>query len=328
MQKPPRTWRELLSYILADAQERQRVAKELGVSAVTLFRWMSGESKPRAHNLRRLLAVLPQHRSQLLPLLEEEFDGFLTGVKEESQPMVPETIPAEFYRQVHHTLPYLPAMLRFSSLSELILQQALEQLDPQQLGISVIVASCMPPSIEGMIRSLRVRAGRGTSPWQHDLTPEAILLGAESLAGHVVSSGHIEMNQRLSDEFNAAPGYQDEWEESAVAVPIMLCGKIAGSLLVASTQPDYFHSARYALVESYAELLALAFDPEDFYDMQLVALWPVPPREEQLPYFSDFQLRLARVMHEHNLPIVKAEWLVWQQMERKLFHWGEDGDQP
>jgi transcriptional regulator with XRE-family HTH domain len=320
MQKP-RTWRDLLGSILADSQERQRVAKELGVSAVTLFRWVSGESKPRSHNLRRLLAVLPQHRSQLLPLLEEEFDGFLVGVKEESQPMVLETIPAEFYRQVHHTLPYLPEMLRFSSLSDLILQQALEQLDPHQLGISIIVASCMPPSIDKQIRSLRVRAGRGTSPWSRDLAQEAILLGAESLAGHVVSSGHIEMNQRLSDAFNAAPGYQDDWEESAVAVPIMLCGKIAGSLLVSSTQPDYFHSARHTLVESYAELLALAFDLEDFYDTQLIALWPVPPREVQLQYFSDFQLRVARVMHQHNLTIVKAELQVWQQIEQELFHW-------
>lgn len=326
MQKP-RTWRELLGSVIADAQERQRVAKELGVSAVTLFRWVSGESKPRAHNLRRLLAVLPQHRSQLLPLLEEEFDGFLTGVKEEPQPMSSETIPAEFYRQVHHTLPYLPAMLRFSSLSDLILQQALEQLDPHQSGISIIVASCMPPSVEQMIHSLRIRAGRGTPPWSRDLSQEAILLGAESLAGHVVSSGHIEMNQRLGDEFNAAPGYQDDWEESAVAVPIMLCSKIAGSLLVSSTQPDYFHSSRYGLIESYAELLALAFDLEDFYDPQLIALWPVPPREVQLQYFSDFQQQVARVMHQHNLTIVKAEVLVWQQIEQKLFHWQEDNDQ-
>ncbi len=319
MQKP-RTWRELLGNVIADTQERQRIAKELGVSAVTLFRWVSGESKPRSHNLRRLLAVLPQQRSQLLPLLEEEFNSFLAGVKEEPQPMSSETIPAEFYRQVHHTLPYLPALLRFSSLSDLILQQAVEQLDPHQLGISIIVASCMPPSGEQKIRSLRVRSGRGTSPWPRDLAQQAILLGAESLAGHVVSSGHIEMNQRLSDVFNAAPGYQDDWEESAVAVPIMLCGKIAGSLLVSSTQPDYFHISRYNLVESYAELLALAFDPEDFYNTQLIALWPVPPREVQLQYFSDFQLRVARVMHQHTLTIVKAESQVWQQIEQELFH--------
>jgi transcriptional regulator with XRE-family HTH domain len=319
MQKP-RTWRELLGHVIADTQERQRIAKELGVSAVTLFRWVSGESKPRSHNLRRLLAVLPQQRSQLLPLLEEEFNGFLAGVKEEPQLMSSETIPAEFYRQVHHTLPYLPALLRFSSLSDLILQQAVEQLDPHQLGISIIVASCMPPSGEQKIRSLRVRSGRGTPPWPLDLAQQAILLGAESLAGHVVSSGHIEMNQRLSDVFNAAPGYQDDWEESAVAVPIMLCGKIAGSLLVSSTQPDYFHISRYNLVESYAELLALAFDPEDFYNTQLIALWPVPPREVQLQYFSDFQLRVARVMHQKNQTIVKAESQVWQQIEQELFH--------
>src|SRR5581483_12142552 len=319
MQKP-RTWRELLGTAIADAPERQRIAKELGVSVVTLFRWVGGESKPRAHNLRGLLAALPQQRSQLLPMLEEEFEGFLVGAKEEPQ-ILSETIPAEFYRQIHHTLPYLPVLLRFSSLSNLILQQALEQLDPDQLGISIIVASCMPPSVEQKIRSLRIRAGRGTAPWPGDLAQQAILLGAESLAGHVVSSGHIEMNQRLSDAVNVAPGYQDVWEESAVAVPIMLCGKIAGSFLVSSTQPDYFHSSRYTLVESYAELLGLAFDPEDFYDSDLIALWPVPPREVQLEHFTDFQQKVARVMLQSSATIVQAERQVWQQIEKELFHW-------
>lgn len=319
MQKP-RTWRELLGTAIADASERQRVAKELGVSVVTLFRWVSGESKPRAHNLRGLLAALPQQRSQLLPLLEGEFEGLLAGAKEEPQALT-ETIPAEFYRQLHHTLPYLPVLLRFSSLSNLILQQAVEQLDPDQLGIAIVVASCMPPSFEGKIRSLRIRAGRGTAPWQRDLAQQAILLGAESLAGHVVSSGHIETNQRLSDVVSAAPGYQDVWEESAVAVPIMLCGKIAGSFLVSSTQPDYFHSSRYTLVESYAELLSLAFDPEDFYDPELIALWPVPPREVQLEHFTDFQQRVARVMLQSSTTLVQAELQVWQQIEQELFHW-------
>lgn len=326
MQKP-RTWRELLGSVIADAQERQRLARELGVSMVTLLRWVSGESKPRAHNLRGLLAALPQQRSQLLPLLEEEFDGFLVGAKEEPQ-VSADAIPAEFYRQIHHTLPYLPEMLRFSSLSNLILQQALEQLDPNQLGIAIIVTSCMPPSVDQKIRSLRVRAGKGTSPWPRDLAQQAILLGAESLTGHVVSSGHMEMNQRLSEAVNAAPGYQDAWEESAVAVPIMLCGKIAGSLLVSSTQPDYFHSARYALAESYAELLALAFDPEDFYSPQLIALWPVPPREVQMQYFADFQQRVARVMLQFNLTIVQAELQVWQQIEQELFHWHAESSKP
>lgn len=314
----PQSWRELLNAIIADTQERQRIARELGISPITLNRWVSGESNPRPHNLRSLLQTLPQHRTQLLPLIEEEFSAFSLVAKDDSRVEIT-TIPAEFYKQVHHTLPYLPEMLRFSSLSDLILQQAIEQLDPQQLGMAIIVACCMPPSSGGKIRSLRVRVGRGKPPWPRDLAQQAVLLGAESLAGHVVSSGHMEINQHLSNGIGSAPGYRDAWEESAVAVPIMRAGKIAGSLLVSSTQPHYFLTTHHVLIESYAELLALAFDPEDFYVSKLLELWPMPTLEEQRKLFIGFQQRVAQTMFQSNVTIVQAELTVWQQIEQEMF---------
>jgi transcriptional regulator with XRE-family HTH domain len=319
MQKP-QSWREVLGNIIAEPQERYRIAKVLGISPVTLTRWVNGESNPRPHNLRGLLLALPTYRSQLALLIEKEFDGISIPTDEELTAELT-TIPAEFYKQIHHTLPYLPDLLRFSTLGDLILQQALDQLDTNLQGMAISVACCMPPSLGGKVRSLRVRIGRGTPPWSHDLAQQAILLGAESLAGHVVSSGHMEINQQLGSRFNAAPGYQDSWEESAVAAPIMMGGKIAGSLLVSSARSGYFQVVHRSLVESYAELLALAFDPADFYEPELIELWPVPAPDEQKKRFTGFQQRVAQVMIQQRLKVVQAEMVVWQQIERDLFNW-------
>jgi len=47
-------WRELLGHIIEDPQERQRIAQELGISPITLSRWVKSDSmKPRPHNLQR-----------------------------------------------------------------------------------------------------------------------------------------------------------------------------------------------------------------------------------------------------------------------------------
>jgi hypothetical protein len=74
MQKPG-TWQELLSHIIEDPHERERVAALVKVSPVTLTRWVKQESKPRAQNVRNLLLALPQYRDVFLSLLTEEEDG-------------------------------------------------------------------------------------------------------------------------------------------------------------------------------------------------------------------------------------------------------------
>lgn len=46
----------------------------------------------------------------------------------------------------------------------------------------------MPVSSEGKVRSLRESMGVGTPPWPGDLEHQAMFLGAESLAGYVVTN--------------------------------------------------------------------------------------------------------------------------------------------
>src|SRR5438874_6631271 len=317
------TWRELLGSIIQDPQERRRLANELGINPVTLTRWVNNESSPRSQSIQRLLNALPQHRKALLDQLLDEFGGLIAETESSLTEDLLFKIPSEFYIRVLRTRATIPKVLRFSSLCDLILQQALEQLDPNRVGIAVTVVRCMPPSADKKIRSLRESVGRGTPPWESNLDQQAILLGAESLAGHTVSLGRLVENQDLSEKQSLSPGYHGQWEESAAAAPIMLEGKVSGCLLVSSSQPNYFQQSRQTLIESYADLIALTFDAIEFYDTWQIELGLVPFQEVQKLYLSGFRQRLSETMiqatkNQQPLTIFEAEQIVWQQFEQEL----------
>jgi len=320
----PSTWRELLGKVIQDPQERQRIAIELGINPATLIRWTHNESNPRPQNLHQLLNAIPnQYRALFLELVEEEFKDFSDVRKDYLVTSESLSIPSEFYTRVFHTYGTLPKALRFSSLCDLILQQALEQLDPQRLGMAIIVVRLLPPSRGNKIRSLRESIGRGTLPWESNLEQYAILLGAESLAGYAVMFYHLIVNQNLREEQSRFPGYRGLGEESAAACPIILKGNIAGSLLVSSTQPNYFLPSRLTLIERYTELIALAFEPEEFYEPERIELGIVPPQYVQQPYLSRFQQRFLEIMtqaagNQHPISTNQAEQMVWQQLEEEL----------
>ncbi len=322
MQELP-TWRDLLGNVIQDPQERRRIANELGINPITLTRWVNKEAGPRSQSLQRLLKALPQHRKVLLELIVKEFEGFASEAEDSLTEDLQYKIPGEFYIRVLRTLATIPKVLRFSSLCDLILQQALEQLDPQRLGLAVIVVLCMPPSRGGKIRSLRESVGRGTPPWEGKLEQQTILLGAESLAGHAVTLGHLVVNQNLLENQNLSPGYHGLWEESAAAAPIMLEGNVAGCLLISSTQPGYFVPSRQTLIESYADLIALAFEPDEFYEAKYIELGLVPFQEVQQTHLSGFRQRLTETMmqaarNQRPLTLNQAEQMVWQQFEEEL----------
>ncbi len=320
----PSTWRELLGKVIQDSKERHRIAIKLGINPATLVRWTHNESNPRPQNLNQLLNAIPdQYRALFLELVEEEFKDFSAGRKDDPVTSESPSIPSEFYNRVFHTYGIVPKALRFSSLCDLILQQALEQLDPQRLGMAIIVVRLLSPSHGDKIRSLRESMGRGTPPWEGNLEQHAILLGAESLAGYAVMFYHLVVNQNLSEEQSRFPGYRGVWEESAAACPIILEGNIAGSLLVSSTQPNYFLPPRLTLIERYTELIALAFEPEEFYEPERIDLGIVPPQHVQQPYLSRFQHRFLETMrqaarNQHPISTNQAEQMVWQQLEEEL----------
>jgi transcriptional regulator with XRE-family HTH domain len=317
------TWRELLGSIIQDPQERRRLATELGINPVTLTRWVNNESNPRSQSIQRLLNALPQHRKALLDQLLDEFGGLIAEADDSSTEDLLYKIPNEFYIRVLRTRATIPKVLRFSSLCDLILQQALEQLDPNRIGIAVTVVRCMPPSTDKKIRSLRESVGRGTPPWESNLDQQAILLGAESLAGNAVSLIRLVVNQDLSEEHSLSPGYHGQGEESAAAAPIMLEGKVAGCLLISSSQKNYFQQSRQTLIESYADLIAVAFESSEFYDIRQIELGLVPFQDVQKLYLSSFRQRLSETMlqatkNQQPLTIFEAEQILWQQFEAEM----------
>ncbi len=320
--REPSTWRELLDTILQIPKNRERMAKELGINQVTLDRWVKGTSIPRRINIQRLLEILPDHRTELLRLLEKDFEGISAIFRGQSLQSASATIPPEFYARVLHTCATIPRVLRFASLCDLILRQALEQLDPNRLGLAVIVAKCVD-SPAGKVRSLREVVGRGTTPWRLYLEEQGVLLGAESLAGYAVISNHFQSNPNLREGQVLTVGYRGAWEESAVAAPITLMGDVSGSLLVSSTQADYFSPDRCQLVENYADLLMMAFTSTDFYELQSIELGVMSPPDRQQSIISTFRQRVSEIMRQaakgdQLMNILKAEHVAWQQIEEEL----------
>lgn len=317
------SWREQLSNIISNPIERERIANEIGVRAITLGRWISGESVPRPHNLRQLLNALPkQQRDELLESIEEELSDLAVAALAD----ISSEIAYKFIMEVFDARATMSDTLRYWSISRLVLEQAIRQLDPERVGMAITIVRCMPPSSDGKIHSLRESQGLGTPPWGGNLEQNAMFLGAESLAGHVAASCRVEAVQDLVKDRTFLPAYQTEHEASAIAHPIMMAGRIAGCLLVSSTQPNYFLTQpRLSLIHGYANLITLAFEPHEFYRPELIELRVMPPHNVQREHFASFRRRVLRFMMESaasGLPLIniQAEELVWQELEDIFLH--------
>lgn len=328
------SWRDLLGIIVSDAKERQRLIETLEITPITLNRWLNGESDPRPQNLRHLLSVIPQHRERLLELLKEErgLGDYVNPLPDEDPPG---EIPAEFYARVFVAHSTMSDNLRFWSICNLILQQALGQLDPERLGMSIWVVKCMPPSGPyHKVRSLREVVGQGTHPWSGNLEQQAMFLGAESLAGNVVTLCRPGIIENLDEEHNLMPAARVDFEKSAAIYPILQAGRIAGVLLISSTEYNHFLSqSRTALAQAYADLIALSFEPEDFYAPEDIALCVMPNHKEQKQHFARFRQLIADTMiaaASQNRPVsnVEADHMVWRQLEEELLQISIHNKQP
>ena len=319
--EPFTSWRDLLGKLISNPQEKQRIANELQMNPLTLTRWVNNGAVPRLQSLHRLLNVLPDHRAELLPLLRKEFGNAFDEITPVDEP--PEEIPAAFYARIFHAYEQLPLSMRAWSIFDLILQQALKQLDPNRVGMEITVVRCLYNTEKGQVRSLREALGRGTPPWNRELEQRTLLLGAESLAGSIVTTGHSVAIQNSHDEQNSYPARWVEGEHSAAGHPIMRGGNMAGCLLISCTQVNYFTPTRQALIQNYADLLALAFEPEEFYKREDIQLYVMPSFDVQKKVLRSFRQRVSDVLIQASrdkisMDIRQAELVVWQQIEEEL----------
>ena len=324
-------WRVLLDSIIQSRAERERIAAQIGVNAVTLSRWASGETSPRSQNLRHLIQAIPEpHRAKFHALVEEDLP-FLA-----LDEMHPEDsrleIPFQFFNTVLTTRAVSSPLHVFWVIIHQILQHALLQLDPYRQGMKVTIVQCMPPGSDGKICSLREGIGLGTPPWPESFEEHTMFLGAETLAGYTTATAHFQQVPDMRNNPTFLPYYRAEHEISAAACPIMWHGRIAGCVLFSSTQVGAFRTREVnILLECYTNLIALAFAERDFYPMDLIQLQIMPPLEEQLPYLVSFRRRVNALMQEavnigQPLTSAQAELMAWQQIEKLLLDRSMDYD--
>lgn len=317
------TWRDLLAKLIEDLRERERIATAARVQPITLVRWTKGISQPHTENMRLLLKSLPSDvYPSFMHLIADDFPDLAQARMLDKQ--VQAVLPPEFYERVLRAHAELPRSIHSHVLSDLVLQQAIQHLDPDKCGMLISITNFVRPLNGLKVRSMREISGIGTPPWEYDRMQKTLLLGAESLAGYAVTQLHRAIVPNRTD-FTFFPVHWTEYEQSAVAVPIMRRGKVAGSLLAASATPDYFlrDSSLSSILEKYAHLASLIFEEEEFFDPSEIALGYMPPYELQAPYFRDFnrlilqRLRLAQVRNGH-YTLEDARRQVWREIEEEL----------
>ena len=312
-------WRRVLQRIIVVPAERHRLATAMSVTPMTLSRWANDNSTPARPQLIRLLQMVQsEHRTELIEALELNYTDIHQWLHEE----IPEQIPTDFFSQVLSIRATVNDSLRFWQISELVLKQALAQLDTNRLGMSITLVQCMPPYQNGKIRSLRERVGKGTPPWPADLEHLSVFLGIESLAGYVVQSHRPSSIDDLNKD-HLLPAYQTEFEVSAAAHPILLEGCIAGCLLASSTETGYFSPKRMSQLGTFSDIISLAFNKEEFYPTELVELHIMPHAPTQRPYLGSFRQNVTQTIikaaqKQKHIDNFEAERMVWQEVEELL----------
>jgi hypothetical protein len=322
------TWKELLKKIIENVQERQRIAHEAHVNPLTLSRWANGESQPRQDNLRALLkAISPQFSQQFTRLLAIDFPEFAQVVRLHSH-LEPD-LTSEFYTRVLGAYAHTTPALFQQAICDLVVQQALEHLDPNREGMAISIVSCVHAAPGATVRSLRMIGGIGTPPWKRNLDQDVMFLGVESLAGAAVSKCRLVHVPNRSDPF--LPAHWLDYEQSAVAAPILRKTQIAGCLVFSSSRENYFTPHHILLIEHYTHLVALAFDPEQFFHAKDIQLQLMPQYHVQTLLFQNFNQRVTQKFAEaaHNnkfITIPQVQEMVWQEIEAELLQLSARGE--
>lgn len=138
--------------------------------------------------------------------------------------------------------------------------------------------------------------------------------------------GHFEQVADLRRQTIFVPATCSTQELSVAACPILYGNRIAGCLLLSSIRPHSFLAeAQQFLIHGYTNLLALAFEPDEFYPLDCLDLAILPSWEVQRPYLAGFRQRVVNLLREAEhagqpLTVPQAEERAWQHIEEILLH--------
>ncbi len=304
----------LLGFLIKnDRSEVLRIAREIGVSDNTVYRWLNGTSEPRQSHMQRLLEVLPQ--SQRTLQLNSGLSMPSGGRNVVNHPGRWD-VQKEIYRRVmEQAATTVDDASRRWHIIETIFEYALLHLDPDRHGMALTYVRLMPPREDGSIHSLYEAEMRGQSPWPFALDFKAYL-GSTTLAGAAAMFQRVQV-WSAQDADARIPVGLDENEHSSCAAPVMRGGLLAGVLVVSSAQADFVrHPAIPRAVGDYAHLLAAGLMDSDFYQVSLIKLAPMPELGWQREKISRSYLnRVVEYARKKCLSFSEAEQKVLQDLE-------------
>ena len=227
-----------------------------------------------------------------------------------------EDLPMDFWIRLLETNANTPKNLHFTSVVNLVFLQLQSYIDPEHIGVQLIVAQCSPPSSpDQLVRSLREVMKMKTHESLLTNPGENFFLGTESLCGYSVGTCTANIVQNTQEE-RRLPVRRIPQEQSVAAYPIQRGGYVAGSFLVSSPQPNFFSQRMQYVLQIYAYLLSLAFETDMFYAPERIRLRPMPAGHIQHCYIAEFQERvLTLLQRDASLSRSQAETTVWQQIE-------------
>lgn len=338
----PLSWRALLAQILKKREERERMAREIGVSSRTLSRWTHPSSKLPETKRELLLAALPlsyrapfedlmrqestpsiqDMRAALPPSYREAFGKLVKYVEGQEEETIsseqPAGIASIFYQVAIDGACRSPEPIRTPGLISL-LQQQMISLFGRSSDLALFVFQCQE-SPDGLIRSLRKAQGYGSGRFRNLLFQPSQFAGAESLAGQAVLSRQLEVMVQ-PQPIQTLLGL--EGIRGIFASPIQKNDLVAGALVACTTSPTHLLSSQeQKLLHEYTQLLAVtAFRDKDFYAQTQIALIPLIPSahiQERLILLSSQALARLRRQADHDMTGQEAEEALIQLIEQRL----------
>src|SRR5207248_7992492 len=121
-----------------EIEEIYHIAETLGVTPYTVTRWVTGESEPRIQNLKRLPEVFPSYQQLFSDLIQAELIPDAPPLPLPPLDRLRPEVPAEFLSRILAAYATASGPFRAWLIRTLILQQAIEQLDPDLVGMEII----------------------------------------------------------------------------------------------------------------------------------------------------------------------------------------------
>jgi hypothetical protein len=257
-------WKLWLKHLSPDQKVQVRV--QLGnIHASTLSQWINGKRKPSKYYVQWMAKINPD----VAESLQEDFpDAFKEAVDEPSELNVPRSYLEDIIRDRATVAEYVSQY----TITNKVFEQLCSQLDPNDYGLVIMPAICKLDPESGYVTRLQVTDGYGTGPWKYQQMECSYEVGMESLSGNAVSRLRPILLLHKNAIATHTPTINIGLIESAGAFPILLRGKVAGALFIASVRPNFFNQARRDICELYAYLYALGMFEDQFYSLDRLQL--------------------------------------------------------